>query len=358
MGVYLRGRTWWMCFKLPSGEYIRKSANTQNKKLAETIYAKQRVAVAENKYLDVKRESTLTFREFSESYLERHAKPYKRSWESTDAVYIRFFNRSFGNVCLSSITQQLVERFLAEQRGRRIGTRKDGSPWYPSPARLNRLMTCLKTMFNKAVEWGELTQSPCANIKKFKENNTITRFLTDEEMRKLYQFSSLELRQIVTVLIHTGMRKGELQNLSWSDLDFERDFIKLTRTKNGKTRYIPMNQVVKRVLLQRRIEKESPIWVFPGPLEKPYNFRKAFDTARKKAGLDDVRIHDLRHTFASHLCMKGAGLMEVKALLGHSSLEMTERYSHLTDRHKADAVARLEELPDGYVTVMTQSGNS
>jgi len=96
--------------------------------------------------------------------------------------------------------------------------------------------------------------------------------------------------------------------------------------------------------------------VFAGMGRSPYTFRKAFETARKSAGLEDVRIHDLRHTFASYLCMSGADLITVKELLGHSSLSMTERYSHLTNRHRADAVARLERLPINHVTIMSQSG--
>ena len=184
------------------------------------------------------------------------------------------------------------------------------------------------------------------------------RFLSEAEMVRLSECSSLELRQILAVLIHTGMRKGELQNLKWVDLDFDRGLIVLTQTKNGKMRYIPMNAVVKQVLLQRRLDKNSEVWVFAGSDGESYNFRKAFETARMKAGLEDVHIHDLRHTFASHLCMSGADLMTVKELLGHSSLAMTERYSHLTNSHKASAVARLEKLSFDHVTIMSQSGKT
>ena len=98
--------------------------------------------------------------------------------------------------------------------------------------------------------------------------------------------------------------------------------------------------------------------VFPGTkVDRPWDFVTAFQLARKRAGLENVRIYDLRHTFASHLCMKGVDIMTVKELLGHSSLEMTQRYSHLTDRHKAEAVARLEGLSVNQVTIKSQSEN-
>ena len=96
--------------------------------------------------------------------------------------------------------------------------------------------------------------------------------------------------------------------------------------------------------------------VFPGTrVDRIWDFGTAFKIARKKAGLPDVRVHDLRHTFASHLCMNGVDILTVKELLGHSSVVMTQRYSHLTDHHKADAVARLDLLSANQVTIRSQS---
>ncbi len=356
MGVYLRDKIWWMCYKLPTGEYVRESTDTTNKKTAEDIYAKQRVAIAENRYLDIRRPSPVSFNELADLYLERHAKPKKKSWKECDVVYLRRLKCFFGHKRLSEITQEMVEEYIAVRRASIVRKKGDGSPQYLSPAGLNRELACLKTMFNKAVEWGKVTVSPCARVKKLKEDNKRTRFLSEDEMKRLAEFASPELRQILMILIHTGMRKGELQNLKWMDLDFNQNLITIAQSKNGKVRYIPMNVAVKNVLLQRRLSKESQTWVFAGMGRSPYTFRKAFETARKSAGLEDVRIHDLRHTFASYLCMSGADLITVKELLGHSSLSMTERYSHLTNRHRADAVARLERLPINHVTIMSQSG--
>ncbi len=355
MGVYLRNKTWWMCYKLPTGEYVRESTGTVNKKSAESIYAKQAVAIAENRYLDIRRPSQVSFSEFADLFFERHSKPKKKSWKKCDTVYLRHLKRFFGDKCLSAITQEMVEEYIATRSTSIRGYNPDKSPRYITPAGLNREISCLKTLFNKAVEWGKIVVSPCVRVKNLKEDNKRTRFLSEDEMKRLMQYASLELRQILVLLIHTGMRKGELQHLKWSDLDFNRSLITISQTKNGKVRYIPMNTAVKNVLLQRRFDKESQVWVFPGADGSPYNFRKAFETARKKAGLEDVRVHDLRHTFASYLCMNGADLITAKELLGHSSLTMTERYSHLTNQHRADAVARLERLPVDDVTRMSQS---
>ncbi len=352
-GIYLRGRTWWICYRF-NGKRFRESAATSNKKLAEAILAKKKVLITENRFFDVKRESKILFRDFAVEYLEKHAKPHKKSWKGSDSNSIKHLNSIFGNQKLSLITQEMVEEYI---RLRRSTVRRgaDGKESCLTPATVNRELSCLKTMFTKAIEWGHVELSPCVKVKKLKENNIRTRFLTNVEIERLMGAAILpKLRQVITVFIHTGMRKSELQNLKWLDLDFDRNLITLPRTKNGKVRYVPMNEVTKQIFLQRRIGKQSPVLVFPGTkADRPWDFVTAFQLARKRAGLEDVRIHDLRHTFASHLCMKGVDIMTVKELLGHSSLEMTQRYSHLTDRHKAEAVARLEDL----VTIRSQSGD-
>jgi integrase len=363
-GLFLRGKIWWMSFTA-QGRHYRESTSTSNKKLADSIRAKKIFEIAEGRFLKVKRDTKQVFRDFAAEFMEKYSRPNKRSWKSADDNSIKQLNRFFGDRELSAITQGMVEEYVLLRRSAsKISQRKPNSkrPAAASadkclaPATVNRELSCLKTMFAKAVEWGRLESSPCTRVKKLKEDNCRTRFLSDSEIERLFQASNPRLREVITVLIHTGMRKGELQGLKWSDLDFNRGLITLPRTKSGKVRYIPMNGVVKQTLLQRRIAKESPALVFPGTQpDKPWDFCTAFDLARVRAGLPDVRIHDLRHTFASHLCMKGADIMTVKELLGHSSLEMTQRYSHLTDHHKADAVARLERLPIMDSTFIAQS---
>jgi integrase len=356
-GLFLRNKIWWMSFVV-DGQRYRESTGTPNKRLAESILAKQRILIAENRFLDVRRESHVIFRDFADEYLEKHAKPHKRSWKGSDANSIKHLNRVFGGLPLSKITQDMIEEYVRVRRSTKIeGRLYDGKERCLSPASVNRELACLKTMLNKAVEWGKLETSPCVRVRKLKENNARTRFLTEAEMERLMKaVSPPELADVIAILLHTGMRKGELQGLKWADVDFDHGLITLTRTKNGKVRHIPMNEVTKQVLLRRRIAKKSDSWVFPGTKpDKPWDFYTAFDMARAKAGLKDVRLHDLRHTFAAHLCMRGADLMTVKELLGHHSLEMTQRYMHLTERHRAEAVARLEGLPVNLVTIQSQS---
>ena len=143
------------------------------------------------------------------------------------------------------------------------------------------------------------------------------------------------------------MRKGEIQNLKWGDLNFSEGQEKITvrLSKNGEMRYIQMNEAVIKTLVGIRKHPESP-YVFCGEDGHPYNFQKSFETARKNSGILRFRFHDLRHTFASQMVMAGVDLNTVRELLGHKSLEMTLRYSHLSPDHKARAVRVLDARMD------------
>ena len=323
-----------------NGRQVRKSAGTTSKRLAKQIYCKLVALVAEGKYLDVKKAAKIRFADFSKEYMERHSKVKKKSWV-TDTHFLKRLKPFFGGDYLFTITQKRVEDYLAERRESVCA------------ATINREMTVLKSMFSKVIEWGHLDGNPCAKLKKSKEAQR-KRFFSKEEITRLYAQCSPKLLEVCVVLINTGPRKGELRNLKWSDLDFDRNEIRLAETKNGEDRCVEMNRTVKDIFLRRRIRMESSVWLFPGENgSKPYDFHSAFKTARRKAGLEDVRIHDLRHTFASHLVMSGADLLTVAELLGHKDLQMTKRYSHLTKQHKADAVARLENR---FSTNLAQSG--
>jgi len=140
------------------------------------------------------------------------------------------------------------------------------------------------------------------------------------------------------VALNTGMRKEEILNLRWEDLDFRSRIIYILDTKNNERREIPMNDIVYETLLAVRKISDSP-WVFCKKNGERYgNIRKAFEGARKRAGIVDFRFHDLRHTFASHLVMAGVDLRTVQELLGHKSFEMTLRYAHLSPEHKKAAL--------------------
>lgn len=345
MGVFLRGATYWMSFSADSGQ-VRRSCGTANRKLALEIYHKQRTLIAEGRYLDKKVERPKDkFSDFAAVYLERHAKIYKKSWKSSDKSYLNHLLPVFGDFYLSDITSTMILKYMDDRCAQ------------VKPASVNRELALLKVMYSKAEEWGYVSDTPTRKVKKLKgETLGRTRYLTNQEMERLLSKCDPGLREIVLVLIHTGMRKGEFQRMQWGHLDFDTSVIFVPISKNGKSRYIPMNYVVKQILLRRRIVGQQKAHYVFGDKDNAtgiYNFRKKFETARKAAGLEDLRIHDLRHTFASHLVMKGVDLSTVQALLGHSDQRITERYSHLSPIHKAKAVKVLESLSSTFLAQLS-----
>jgi len=143
------------------------------------------------------------------------------------------------------------------------------------------------------------------------------------------------------------MRRGEILNLKWENVDLKHGFILLEKTKNGERREIPMNEALKQLFrqlfAQRRLDTDY-IFVNPQTGKRYTEFKRSFHTALRKAGIRDFRFHDLRHTFASQLVMNGVDLKTVQELLGHKYITMTMRYSHLSQAHKKEAVRVLENL--------------
>ena len=323
---WMRG-AWWIDYRANGRRYRQKIG--LSKTLAESALAKVKTEITENKFLDIKRECTIRFEDFANEFFMLHSKVNKKSWDRDD-VLIKNLNKVFKDKFLLEITPMAVEQYKTDRKQT------------AAPATVNREVACLKCIFNKAVEWGKIKDNPIKNVRLLKENNSRLRFLEKEEITRLLEKSSKHLRPILVVAFNTGMRKSEIFNLKWHDCDFKNGFIYLMNTKNGDKREIPMNEAVRTALIQVRKQKHSP-YIFCNKNGQPFtNVRKSFFTALEKAGIKDFRLHDARHTFASQLAMAGVDLNTVRELLGHKSLDMTLRYSHLSQDHKKRAVDVLD----------------
>ncbi|MCX5711589.1 MAG: tyrosine-type recombinase/integrase [Candidatus Omnitrophica bacterium] len=332
-GKLVVGEEWVIDYRV-NGRRVRETVSS-SRQLAETVFQKRKVEIAENRFLDIKREQRVRFDSFADEYVEVYLKHNSRSWKKADLHNIKRLKRFFSAKHLHEITPFLVEQF------------KNKTSREVSPASTNRALTRLKAIFNKAIAWKKFNgDNPVKSVKFFKEDNARLRFLEKEEICKLIKNCSKTLRAIVIVALNTGMRKSEILNLKWHDIDFKRGNIYLLKTKNGEKREIPMNEEVKGVLIKVRKHPDSP-YIFPNEFGKPFtNIRKSFFTACKKSNIINFRFHDLRHTFASQLVMCGVDLNTVRELLGHKSLEMTLRYSHLSPEHKKRAVDVLASQMD------------
>ena len=202
----------------------------------------------------------------------------------------------------------------------------------------------LSLVFRIAVENGRLPSNPILLVRRLREDNGIVRFLSADEgerLRAVIQPEHPERWAAVVFAMNTGLRAGEQWKLDWSDVTLQSDNpqIKLAGTKNGTTRYVPLNESAVDALAQMNAT-EAKGRVFP-----QQHYRGWFDIALADAGIERFTWHCLRHTFASRLVMAGVDLRTVAELMGHKSLQMTIRYAHLTASHAAEAMRKLAAEP-------------
>lgn len=225
-----------------------------------------------------------------------------------------------------------------------------------SASTANRHLSLLQRMFSLAIQWNLIPagQNPCRGTKKFMESPSVERFLSLDEVRRfleaLDEAENKVIASALKMLLFTGLRKREVLDLKWEDVDRERGTIVLRFTKSGRTRTVPLSSGAMREidLMRERREGKHP-YVWPGrerkaPINNP---QKCFAAALKRAGIKRCRIHDLRHTYASTLVNSGATLFEVQKALGHSSSMMTQRYSHLSDSTQRDRAEMASQLMTG-----------
>ena len=219
-----------------------------------------------------------------------------------------------------------------------------------SKASVNRELACLRHMLTKAVEWGMMGQNPFQKVKLFKVEAREIRMLSSYEEKRLLSCMADHLKPIVVAALQTGMRKREILDLTWDRVDFESERITLVKTKSGKKRGVPMNQTLTEMLEGLRLFARSR-YVFPDDSGMPYgDIKKGFAAAVRRARIQHIRIHDLRHTFASRMLMKNVPLITVSRILGHASIGITaDLYGHLTEDHELEAVRKLDPQPDGHL---------
>jgi len=328
MGVFKKGDNWYIDY-YAFGRRKRERIGPA-KRLAETVLQKRKVEIAEGRYLDIKRKKKVGFEAFAEEFIALHSKPNKKSWIS-DVYNLRAIAPFFKGKNLYEISAQDIERFKAT-RSKQV-----------KPATVNRELATIKTLFNKAVAWGKLEESPAKGISFLREPASRMRYLEKEEIAKLLSNCSEHLRPIVTIALFTGMRRGEIFGLRWQNIDFYRGIIYLLDTKNSSKREVYMNDLVKNALSEIQRHPDSP-YVFCSDDGKPrHDIRKSFWTALRKSGIANFRFHDLRHTFASQLVMSGIDINTTRELLGHKDIRMTLKYAHLSPSHKKRAVEILSE---------------
>ena len=218
------------------------------------------------------------------------------------------------------------------------------TPCTSHPAYLER--SVVSKSFTIAARHEKVDANPCQDVERFALENERVRYLTEDEEQRLFKAmgDNSQLKDIVTVALHSGMRRGEIFNLKWFDLDFDRSVMHVRKTKTKLNRVVPMNARVREVLNR---QKRSSEFVFTSEKTggRLIDVKKAFNSARLEAGIPDFQLRDLRHSCATRLSDKGEELVTVAEILGHTDIRMTKRYSHGMHERKRMALEKLVSDP-------------
>ena len=337
MGLFKRKNSpyYFMKFQL-NGQLIYESTKTKNKKLAEEIFLNRRNEIINGIEPAIIKEplKQITFSELIKMYLEYTNGRLKS--HSSQKVLTKKLLHEFGDIKLKVIDIPLIEKMQSNIIA-------DGL----SVAYANRLTANIKRMFTKALDWNLISENDLKQVRKvklLKGEIKRLRYLSEEEAQRLISNCEPYLKPIVITALNTGMRKSEILHLTWDRVDLKNRIILLDITKNGERREIPVNNTLFQTLsgLTRHINCDY-VFYNPETLRPFYDIKKSFAGALKRTHIIDFHFHDLRHTFASSLVMKGVDLATIQKLLGHKTINMTLRYAHLSNVHLKDAVNILDD---------------
>ncbi len=312
--------------------------------------------------------SKLTLKEFVDRQYHDWALTHLRNPNKRLKEMQTCFYQEFANMKLEAIDPFSIERW----RSKRI---KSGV----TASTVNRNITELRSIFSKAKQWGVINNSPFEHIKPLRQdNNAKIRYLSKSEQTQLLEALDKRehkmraerananqwraergyellpnlfdlafvdyLKPMVLLAMHTGMRRGEIFNLEWQDINFLSKTVTINgnKAKSGQTRHIPLNKIIIEVMEDWKKQNQTSGLVFPNAQGYSLdNIATSWANLLELANIKDFRFHDLRHHFASMLVMSGVDLNTVRELLGHNDIKTTLRYAHLAPEHKQEAVEKL-----------------
>ncbi len=278
------------------------------------------------------RKYQMTFNDFIETHYLPHASMRKRCWKAEEGTLRRHILPYMGDMRLEDISRLTLSRWLEDRRAEGF-----------APGTCNRMLFILKYVFNCARRWSFLNDSPARDVSALPDHEFRERYLSEDEARRLLKVLAVatnrQAARAIKLLLFTGARKSEILQARWEHVDFTRRVLTVPLSKSGKPRYIPLSRAAMRVLtsIPRRSE-----WLFPSPRTQSHlsTLHSQWHKIRTEAELQDVRLHDLRHTFASFLVNSGCSLYEVQKILGHHDPKVTTRYAHLDQ----DSLLKAAEL--------------
>ncbi|HUN55782.1 MAG TPA: site-specific integrase [Smithella sp.] len=348
MGLYKRDSVWWMSFS-HNGKQIRRSTETEDKKLAIRIFDKLKGEIAEGKWFEKLPGENYTFEALMDKYMKEYSAVNKKpSSHIRDKSLNNHLQKSFGQLYLPEITSRLIAEYKIKRRNEGACSRT-----------VNYELSLMNHAFNMAIrEWELIESNPVSKVKKERVRNIIERWLSVDEEKKLLLASPRWLQVIIIFAINTGLRRGEILSLKLSQIDFNRRTLIIYEQKNGAIDTLPLNQKAMGILEDRRRNKLPDCdLAFPsqnGTRILDRNLFRGFNAALKRAQIENFRFHDLRHTFATRLVQTGVGIYEVQKLGRWKNASMVMRYAHHNPESLRSSIEVLDSFEKPFITILSQ----
>ena len=322
-----------------------QEATFKRKTDAKNWASSTETAIREGRYFKCAEAKKRTVAELIDKYIATVLPHKSDSMKAAQTNQLAWWKAKAGYYVLADFTSQVIVELREELAN---GSTNRGEK--RTNATVNRYLAALSHALSVAAdEWEWLETNPMLKIKRHSESQGRVRYLDDDERIRLLevckQSSNKQLYAIVVVALSTAMRKSEILNLTRRTVFLKEGFVILDKTKNKARRRVPIIGHAHDVLLnQLKIARLDSDYIFPSKDgKKPIDIKRPWEVAMSKAGIDDFRFHDLRHSAASYLAMNGASNRDLMEILGHKTLQMTSRYSHLSNSHVSSVVGNMND---------------
>ena len=337
MALYKRGPVYWASFTAPDGKRIRCTTGTDDRQKAQEFFDKLK-----HESWRVSRMGEKPRRTWDEAaLLWLTEKADKKSIES-DKVILRFLTPILRGKYLDEITRADIVQ-IGEERKRAT-----------SPSRANRYLALLRAILNRAVKiWEWIDKAPAVTL--YKEPKRRIRYLTPDQIQRLIQELPSHQKPVVAFALLTGLRKGNILNLRWSQVDLANRMINIAgkEMKNGNDHTVPLSDAALQIVIAQIGKNPDYVFTLNGQKLKEVN-TQAFRNALKRAGITDYRFHDNRHTWASTLVQNGVSLYELQEMGAWQSPEMVKRYAHLAPKKLQENAEIVADVLEPSVTILSQ----
>ena len=337
MGIYLRpdSPTWWMSLQV-NGQRIRLNTMVEDRQLAKDLFCAWKAEVARTRWLGTPTpDGDHTVAELITQYLKMVTRRKSSDSQQRDRIILARFTTRWGKLLVRDLTALLIEEYLAERLAQ------------VNFATVSKELGVLKAAFRCAIRWGWASRSPFIGIMLNQEGTARTRWLSEDEETQLLTTCPAWLQDIVIIGLDTGLRPGNLVGLQCAWVQPAGACLIVPREQT-KTKKLPITipltmraaDIIRRYLESTRLEH-----LFVSNAGRPRTcaeVNRTLQRAAVKAGLSDICLYTLRHTFISRLVQSGVSLPEVAALSCHRDIRMTMRYAHLAPQHLCDSIATLE----------------